>query len=202
MKKFFTFIGIIALLVVLFILVSGLFLPRDYHFERSIVIQSSKEDVWKNVSLFSNFERWNPWQTKDPDMKQNISGIDGTPGAVYSWSGNKEVRTGTQTFKRLVPYEYIGISLDIKEPFHHQAAVSYRLEQVEHNVKFTWALDCSYSYPMNAVMYLFFDMDDDLDRDFSSGLANLKKLCENNRIMTAFNMQHTSACNNSDPEIR
>jgi hypothetical protein len=201
MKKFFTFIGVVVRLVVIVVLISGLFLPKDYHFERNIVIKSSKEEVWKNISLFSNLEHWNPWKVKDPDMKRSISGVDGTPGAVYSWSGNKEVGAGTQTFKKLVPYEYISVALDIKEPFHHQAAMYYRLEQVESKVKITWAFDCTYKYPMNAVMYLFFDMDDDLDRDFSSGLATLKKLCENNRIMTAFKVQHSSTWNNSFCEM-
>jgi hypothetical protein len=192
MKKFFSFIGIVLLLAVIFVLVSGLFFPKSYHFERNIMIGASKEEVWKNVSLFSNAQYWNPWIIKDPDRKQSISGVDGTPGAVFSWNSKDHENSGSQTFKKLVPYEYISLALDIQKPFHHKAEIYYKLEQIETSVKVTWRFDCTYQYPVNAIMYLFYDKDDDLDRDFSSGLANLKKRCENSRIMVAYNVQHTA----------
>jgi hypothetical protein len=190
MKKFFAFIGIVLLLAIIFVLVSGLFFPKSYHFERNVMIKSSKEEVWKNVSLFSNAQYWNPWKIKDPDRKQSISGIDGTPGAVYSWIGNDHEGSGSLTFKKLVPYEYISLALDIKKQFNHHAEMYYRLEPIEGSVKFTWGFDCTYQYPMNAIMHLFYDKDEDLDRYFSSGLANLKKRCENNRIMMACNVHY------------
>lgn len=199
MKKFFSFIGTVLLLAVIFILISGLFFPKRYHFERNIMIKASREEVWKNASLFSNAQYWNPWKIKYPDTKQSISGVDGTPGAVYSWNGGEHGSSGSQTLKKLVPYEYISLALEIKKPFQHQAEMYYRLDQIAYNVKFTWGFDCIYPYPVNAIMYLFYDKDDDLDRDFSLGLANLKKRCENGRIMIAHNAQHTLTHKN-DPE--
>jgi hypothetical protein len=187
MKKFFAFLSIVVLLGVVFILVAGLFIPKDYHFERNIIINAPREEVWKNVSLFSNFERWDPWKVHDLQMKRTIESTDGMPGATYSWVGNSDVGSGSQTFTKLVPYEYVGIDLILKRRFEIKAKVFYRLEPVGQRVKVTWGFDSKFPYPMNGVMRLFMNMDDDMDADFEAGLANLKKLCESNRLMTAFN---------------
>lgn len=179
MKKFFGFLGIVILLFLAFILISGIFISRSYHFERSITINATQEEVWKEISLFSNFEKWDPWGAKDPAMKRTISGTDGTVGAVYSWAGNDKTGSGSQTYTALVPYEHIAIAVQFKKPFESRALVFFHLTPEGKSVKMTWGFDNSFSYPMNAVAYYFMDMDDMLDKDFSAGLANLKKLCEN-----------------------
>jgi len=117
MKRFFVFLGIIIGLFLVFILIAGLFMPTSYHFERSTMIRAPKEEVWKNISLFSNFERWDPWKVKDPHMKRTITGTDGTPGATYSWVGNDDVGSGSQVYRKLVPYEFVALDLNFKEPF-------------------------------------------------------------------------------------
>ncbi|WP_118976172.1 SRPBCC family protein [Taibaiella koreensis] len=185
MKNFFRFLGIVVLLVITFILISGIFISRSYHFERSIVIHAPKEEVWQNISLFANIEKWHPWKAKDPHMTYSISGTDGTVGAVYSWKSNSAAGSGSQTFTRLQPYEHILIDLEFKEPFKSKAKAFYHLQPQGDAVKLTWGFDCKMPYPMNAVFYFFIDMDDRMDKDFSEGLANLKKLCESSTQMTA-----------------
>ena len=184
MKKFFKFIGVVILLGVVFILVSGLFISKSYHFERSVNINASREEVWKNISRFSNFEKWDPWRVYDPQMKRSIEGTDGTPGAVYRWKGNKDVGSGSQEYKSLTPMEEIRIELIFKEPFESKADVFYNIEQETKGVKVTWGFDSKFPYPFNAVCYFFMDMDGNMDKDFSAGLANLKKLCESNASFT------------------
>lgn len=183
MKKFFKFIGIVVLLFILFILVSGIFISRKFHFERSISINAPKEEVWNNISRFENFEKWDPWLVRDPSMKRSISGADGTIGATYSWEGNKEVGSGTQTFTGMQPYEHITVDLHLREPFESEAKVFYHLSQEGNAVKVTWGFDNTFPYPFNALTYYFMDMDGMMDKDFSAGLANLKKLCESKTRM-------------------
>jgi hypothetical protein len=187
MKRFLKFIGIVILLAIVFVLVAGLFISKKYHFERSITINTPKEEIWKNISLFSNFEKWDPWQAHDPHMTRTITGTDGTRGATYSWSGNKDVGKGSQTFLALAPYDHIDIDLEFKERFKSKALVKYTLVQEGKGYKVTWGFDTKFSYPMNAVVNLFMNMDKTMDGDFSTGLANLKKLCESNATYTAYN---------------
>ena len=185
MIKFLKFLGIIIALAIVFILVSGLFISKDFHFERSVSIQAPREEVWKNVSLFANFEKWDPWRVRDTGMTRTIAGTDGTVGASYSWKGNKEVGSGKQTFREMHPFDLIVIDLQFLEPFENKARVSYRLSPEEKGTRITWSFDSKMPYPFNAVCYFFMDMEAMMDKDFSSGLANLKKLCESNVTQTA-----------------
>jgi hypothetical protein len=180
MKKFFKLLGIIILLFVTIILVAGLFISSKIHFEKSIVINAPKEEVWKNISTFSNFEKWDPWSIKDPKIKKIISGTDGTPGATYSWEGNDDVGSGSQTFIEIAPFDHININLEFKEPFKKKAVLKYTLLPGGTSTKVTWSFDTEFSYPWNAVSNLFMDLDKRIDKDFSAGLSNLKKLCESN----------------------
>lgn len=185
MLKFLKFIGIVLLLGILFLLVSGLFISKAYHFERSITINAPQEEIWKNISRFSNLEKWDPWKIKDPKMKRAISGTDGTVGATYTWDGNDEVGSGSQTYLSLSPLNNIRIALHFKEPFENTATVFYQLDQAPKGVKVTWGFDSKFKYPMNALAFFFADLDENMDKDFSAGLANLKKLCESNTNLTA-----------------
>jgi len=191
MKTFLKFIGIVILLTIVFVLVAGLFIPQKYHFEKSITINTSKEEIWKNITLFSNYEKWEPWAAHDPKMQRTITGADGAPGATYSWHGNDKVGSGSQTFIELAPYDHVNIALQFKEPMQRNALVTYTLKPDGKGYKVTWAFDTKFHYPLNAVMNLFISMDKNLNNDFSTGLANLKKLCESNATYTASNLNTT-----------
>ncbi len=141
MKKFLKITGILIGLAILFILAAGLLLPKTYHFERSITINAPKDVIWKNISLFANFQKWDPWLVYDPKMVRTITGTDGTPGAVYSWRGNDDVGSGTQTFKALKPMERVDVDLLFIEPFENKAAVFYLLKDEGNAVKVVWGFD-------------------------------------------------------------
>ncbi|KAA5536264.1 SRPBCC family protein [Taibaiella lutea] len=191
MKRFFKLLGIIILLLVIIILVAGFFISPKFHFEKSIVINAPKEEVWKNISTFSNFEKWDPWSIQDPKIQKSISGTDGTPGATYSWIGNDDVGTGSQTFIEIAPFDHINIDLEFKEPFEKKAAVKYILLPDGNKTKITWSFDTEFSYPWNAVSSLFMNLDKRMDKDFSTGLANLKKLCESNVTYITYNCKES-----------
>lgn len=177
MKKILKGIGILLLLVVLFVVIAGLFISKDYHFERSVVIQAPREAIWNNISMFRNFEKWDPWADKDPSMSRTIDGTDGTVGAVYRWKGNKEVGSGSQTYTLLAPMDRIEILLEFKEPYASKANVFYTLSDTTAGIKVTWGFDSKFPYPFNAFR-IFMNMDKMMDADFSRGLANLKAVSE------------------------
>lgn len=177
MKKVLKGIGILLLAAILFVLIAGLFVPKDYHFERSIVIQAPREIIWQNISQFRNFEKWDPWSSKDPAMSRTIEGTDGTVGAVYRWKGNKEVGSGSQTIMALDPTNHVDISLKFKEPYSSEAKVFYNLQDTISAIKVTWGFNSEFPYPFNTFR-IFMNMDKMMDADFSKGLANLKAISE------------------------
>jgi len=186
MKKFFKLVGIVLLLAIVFVLVAGLFIRKEYHFERSVTIRASREEIWKNISSFSSYQKWDPFGAHDPNMQKTITGTDGTVGAVYRWKDNKEVGNGSMTYREIVPYDHIKVDLVMVNGMESKAVAVYTLKQEGDHYRLTWSFDTRMPYPMNAVISLFMDMDKMMDREFSNGLANLKKLCESNATFTAF----------------
>jgi hypothetical protein len=184
MKKVLKFIGILILLVVAFFLIAGLFVKKEYHFERSVSINAPKAVVWEQVSTLGNQQHWSPWLEHDPNMQQKIEGVDGTVGAVHSWKGNKEVGSGSQTIKALYPMDKIETSLDFKEPYESHADAYVTLADEANGVKATWGFDSKFPYPMNAMM-LFMNMDKAMDTEFNKGLAKLKDISEKNAAAAA-----------------
>lgn len=177
MKRILKFIGLLLLLIVAFVLIAGLFISKDYHFERSIAINAPAAVVWNNVHLLGNQQKWSPWLSKDPAIKQHISGTDGSIGAVHSWSGNKEVGSGSQTIISIDPLRQINTRLDFKEPFESTANAFLKLENEQSSTKVTWGFSSEFAYPSN-VMKLFFNLDKQMDKDFTTGLEKLKNLSE------------------------
>jgi len=70
-------------------LITIAFTKNEFAVKREVTINKSNQQVFKNQDSFS------VWNKKDPAMKKEFKGIDGTVGAMASWdSENKEVRKG------------------------------------------------------------------------------------------------------------
>ena len=100
MKKVLKYILLFIVAIIAIVLIAGIFISRDFHFERSIVINAPKEKVWQNVGTLAGMDKWSPWNVRDPHMQKSITGQDGTVGATSTWKGNKDVGSGSQTIKK------------------------------------------------------------------------------------------------------
>ena len=80
------YFGIGLGLLVALLLIVALFVPKEFKYEKSIIIKSPIDTVWLNVNSLSALDKWSPWNDHDPKMKKEMSGIDGTVGAKQSWS--------------------------------------------------------------------------------------------------------------------
>jgi len=177
MRTFLKILGILVLLLSAYVLIGGLLLPKSFHLEKSVSIKASKDVIWQNVSMFSNFRKWSPWNEYDPDMKVTITGTDGTPGAVYAWEGNKDVGSGTMTYTAVNPQNNVKIDLNFLKPFKSRAKVVLKLDDEPSSTKVTWAFDTEFAYPFNALVP-FMGMEKNLGNDFLKGMNNLKRLSE------------------------
>src|ERR1022692_647000 len=90
-------LGLIALILIIAALVG-----TAWNFEKSIAINAPVEKVWANINSLAVLNQWNPWIAKDPKIKLEYSGTDGTPGAKFSWvSAEKNVGEGSQTIVKV-----------------------------------------------------------------------------------------------------
>ena len=175
--KILKIIGIIIVAIVALVLVAGLLAPKDFNVNRSITINASPETVFRNISTFEQFNKWNPWNKLDSNQVVTQEGTDGTVGAKRSWKGNSKVGEGSMTLTKAEPNKSAEYALDFLKPFKTHNIGYMDIETAEGGQKVTWGMKGSMPYPMNALL-LVMNIDKEGGKDFEEGLASLKTLSE------------------------
>ena len=171
MKTFLKILTALILVVILTMLILG----KEYHYEKSIVINASKEKVWQNVNSMKAFNTWNPWSDLDPNFKVVYSGNSGAIGDQYCWDGNEEAGKGCHVITAIVPESKVSSKMMFEKPFESEATSDLILTPQGNSTKVTWTMDCDLDYPMN-LMKLF--MDGEMDKSYGKGLSALKAISE------------------------
>ncbi|MBK1897777.1 SRPBCC family protein [Chryseobacterium paridis] len=175
MKTILKILGIIIVLVLLYAVFAMLAFSKDYHFERSVVINAPKEKVWEHVGSTKAFNTWNPFAKMDKNIVITYSGTSGEVGDSYTWKGNKDVGEGVQTVTAIVPNEKMTSDLHFIQPFDGKAVANFILTPEGNGTKVTWTMDNE----LNTMMKLMKPMmDSQMGKTFDEGLGELKKLSE------------------------
>ncbi|MFN4359485.1 MAG: SRPBCC family protein [Hylemonella sp.] len=163
-------ITVAALLVVL--LLWPFTQPDTFTVQRSRQIQAPPEQLHALINDLRAFNRWNPYDKKDPAMQSSYSG----PGARYAFKGNSEVGEGSLTITASTP-QRVGMRLDMSAPMEAHNDITFTLVPKAGGTEVTWAMrgDCPY---IARLMGLIVDMDAMIGRDFEAGLASLQQLAE------------------------
>ena len=166
--------GIIALALII-----GLFVKKEYAVEREVTITKPKQVVFDYLKQIKNQDSYSVWAMKDPNMKKEYKGTDGTVGFVSSWdSENEHVGKGEQEIKNIKDGERIDMELRFMKPFKATDNAFLTTESAgENQTKVKWGFNGKMPYPMN-LMLLCMDMDKMLGKDLQSGLDNLKTILE------------------------
>jgi hypothetical protein len=166
-------IGIAAIIVLL--LIVGLFVKKDYAVERSVTISRPNAVVFDYVKMLKNQDNYSVWNMKDPNMKREFHGTDGTVGAVSAWDSEKpDVGKGEQEIKKITEGERLDMELRFKKPFEATDNAYMTTTPVDSaNTTVKWGFNGTMKYPMN-LMLLMMDMDKMLGKDLQDGLNNLK----------------------------
>src|SRR5467141_3142252 len=96
----------VAVIVIGFVVVVAL-QPAGFRVVRSATISAPPSDVFAQVNDFHHWEAWSPWAKLDPAMKQTYEGAPAGTGAIYTWTGNKQVGEGRRTLTESRPPDLI-----------------------------------------------------------------------------------------------
>ena len=171
--------GVIA--VILIIIGLGFVLPDRAEIEREIVINAPQEEVFALVSDFGEWEKWSPWAKIDPDAEYSFSGQG--VGQKMAWkSDHPEVGDGAQEITAMDPPGLLVTHLDFGEM--GKADASFTLTSTaEGDTRVVWAFQSNmrdgvptHMQPM--FTYMGFFMDGFLGPAYEEGLANLKRVAE------------------------
>jgi hypothetical protein len=170
---------IVIVAIVALALIIALFIKKEYAVEREVIINKPKTEVFEFVKLLKNQDSFSVWANKDPNMKKEYKGTDGTVGFVSAWdSQNKDVGKGEQEIKKITEGQRIDFELRFIEPFEANDNAYMTTESVNENqTKVKWGFNGKMNYPMN-LMLLCMNMDEMLGKDLQDGLNNLKTTLE------------------------
>lgn len=159
-------------------LVIGVFAPKEFSIEREVIVNKPKAVVFDYLRSLKSGQEWSPWSKRDPQIKIEFKGTDGTVGATSSWSGNREVGVGEQEIKSIVEGSRIDFELRFKEPMEDKSTGHLITESVsDHQTKVKWGMKGKSPFPKNIVCFIF-NMKKSITTDFDSGLAQLKSNLE------------------------
>src|SRR5216684_4081595 len=99
-------LGVIAAIVVILVIVIAM-QPADFRVTRSAAMSAPPAEAFAQVNDFHNWNAWSPWAKIDPAMQQTFEGAPAGTGAVYAWSGNKDVGEGRLTITDSHPSDLI-----------------------------------------------------------------------------------------------
>lgn len=127
-------------LIVLILLVAAL-VGTGWSFEKTVLINASVERVWENVSSLKALNRWNPWMDQDPNIKVAYSGVDGTPGASFSWDSLvKNVGAGSQTIVKVTKPEEVDSRVEFLRPFKGRGDAYVRVSREAGSTRVAWGI--------------------------------------------------------------
>jgi hypothetical protein len=151
--------------------------PDSFRIERSITIQSTPGKIFPLINNFHQWESWSPWEKIDPQIKRTYSGAPEAKGAIYEWSGNKNIGQGRMEITESVPPSKIIIKLDFITPFEAHNTVEFLLTIQGNSTLVTQAMYGPSPF-VSKLMGLFFSMEKMVGGKYEEGLANLKRMAE------------------------
>jgi effector-binding domain-containing protein/uncharacterized protein YndB with AHSA1/START domain len=163
------------LVVIAALVVIAFFLPKTAHVERSVTIARPPSQVFALLSNLHRFNAWSPWFDLDPQAKYTFSGPLTGVGAKSSWTGNKDVGSGSQEIIESRPNELVKTQLDFGAMGRPTA--SFKLVPAGLGTTVTWSLDQSFEGSLIG-RYFGLMLDSMVGKDYDKGLTRLKALVE------------------------
>lgn len=175
---------IVIVVMIAIPLIVALFIPKTFTSESEIVINQPKEQVYDYVRHLKNMDEYAIWNLKDPDMKKDYEGEDGTVGFIAHWdSENNEVGKGNQKITNIVENEQV--ESEIRFDGWDDPMISTLLlepAENENQTRVRWTSTGTMPYPFN-IMSLFYDAEEDMNES----LENLKNVLESQETITVNN---------------
>lgn len=152
-------------------------MAKDMNIEKNVVINKNIDTVFNYLKQTKNQDEFSVWNMTDPSMKKTYSGVDGTPGFIYTWdSTNKNVGAGSQEIKNIVNNSQIDYELRFERPMKNVATSSFILNKInENSTSVEWKFSCPTKFPMSLFAPILKNM---LGKQLNTGLQNLKKVLE------------------------
>mgnify|MGYP006323287413 FL=1 len=171
-----TIATVLALLIAA-ILIYAATKPDSFRIARSTTIKAPSEKVFALINDYKQWEAWSPWEKIDPALKRTYSGAASGVGAIYEWSGNKDIGQGRMEIVESTPSTKVSLKLDFITPFEAHNMVDFTLAQQGDTTTITQAMYGPSPY-LSKLMTIFFSMEKMVGGKYEEGLANIRAIAE------------------------
>ncbi len=172
-------VGMVLLLVLAIILVSGLFIEKEYTIAKEVTINKPNDSIFKYIKYLKNQDNYSVWNRKDPKSIKTYVGQDATVGFLSSWdSQDKNIGAGTQEITKIEENKRFDMDIRFKRPMESTSTAFMSTEKIsENSTKVKWSFSGKFDYPVNAIMPLI-GVEKMLGNDMQKSLDDLKVLLE------------------------
>lgn len=166
-------------IVIALVVIAAALRPSEFRIARSLPMNATPARIFPYINNLHAFQEWNPYKDKDPKARNEFSGPEAGPGAVFHWTGDGNVGEGIMTIVSCAPDSRVNVDLEFLKPFPGHNAVEFSLSPQAVGTVVTWSMAGKYAlFPK--IVGLFINMDQMIGGDFEHGLSRLKKLVESN----------------------
>lgn len=177
MSRFFLYAGGALLIGLAILLAIAASRPDEFRVERRLRMAVPPDKLWPLISELRAFNRWNPYERKDPAAKGSYEGPATGVGSRYAWEG-KEIGTGSMEIIGQQPGQAVQLRLDFLKPFEAHNQAEFRLvPQPDGSTEVVWAMFGPSNF-INKLMGVVFNIDKMVGQDFENGLAHLQQLSQ------------------------
>lgn len=174
---------IIAEVIILLFGIIAISAPKEFKIEREITINKPKGQVFDHLRFLRNHDKWNAWSKKDPKMKKEFKGTDGTIGFTSSWvSESDEVGTAEQEIKSIAEGQRLDTQIRFKKPFEGAFSSYVTTESVgTTQTKVVIGMYDAIPFPMTVISFIVNDClgnKKKIAKNMDESLGNLKSLLE------------------------
>jgi uncharacterized protein YndB with AHSA1/START domain len=167
-------IGVLAVVAVLLVVIATR--PAAFSIQRTATIAAPAEVVYAQIEDFHRWDRWNPFEKGDTEMKKSYEGTPAGVGAAYHYV-SPSAGEGRMTLTDVRPHERLAIRAEFIKPFAATNQVEFTLKPVPRGVAVTWTMSGRNPFLGKAIS-LFVNMDRMVGGQFEKGLADLKAVSE------------------------
>lgn len=168
-------IGLLLAVVVLGLLVSRQ--PETFRVTRTIITHVQPFAVFSVVSDLQRWNDWSPWAKLDPNAKYAFEGPAAGVGAVFKWSGNKNVGEGKMTITETQSPNLVRIKLEFLRPFKAVNDVEFSFRPETSGTLVSWSMYGKNTF-ISKAMNLVMNCDKMVGGQFEQGLTALRDIVE------------------------
>jgi len=177
-------------IIIIFFVVTGLFLPREVHVERTGNIDRPPSTVFTLLNGYRTYRIWSPWAVRDPSAEFTLSGPETGVGARLDWNGDPRLTgKGSQEVTESTPWTRIVTRLKFDQQGNATAAFDLQPRArsseagTSEGTSITWSFDADLTAGQSffgGIMARYFGLlfDRWIGTDYEEGLANLKTFAE------------------------